>query len=136
MKRAAIFDLDGTLAHRNDRSPYDMSKVSEDSVDPYLAWLVGLHLQHGYRIIIVSGRDSVCWEDTVNWLAKYGIKYDELHMRPEGDNRKDSIVKLEIYENEIKGKYSVECVYDDRDQVVKMWREQGLRVFQVAEGAF
>ena len=28
------------------------------------------------------------------------------------------------------------CVFDDRDKVVKMWRDSGLTCFQVAEGNF
>ncbi len=28
------------------------------------------------------------------------------------------------------------CVFDDRDKVVKMWRENGLSCLQVAEGNF
>lgn len=136
LPKAIIVDIDGTLAHRKDRSPFDWARVGEDDLDEYVAWLVTQHYNFGYRVILVSGRDGICRKKTEGWLERHGVPYNELHMRPEGDNRKDSIIKLEIYENEIKGKYSVECVYDDRDQVVKMWREQGLRVFQVAEGDF
>ena len=61
---------------------------------------------------------------------------DELFMRPTGDTRKDSILKKEIYDNHIKGKYNVKYVLDDRDSVVEMWREQGLTCLQVAPGDF
>lgn len=57
-------------------------------------------------------------------------------MRPEGDERKDSIVKQEIYEKYIKDRYNVRFVLDDRNQVVDMWREVGLKVLQVAPGDF
>ena len=30
----------------------------------------------------------------------------------------------------------VHCVFDDRDKVVKMWRDNGLTCFQVAPGNF
>ena len=33
-------------------------------------------------------------------------------------------------------KEDIVCVFDDRDKVVKMWRDNGLTCFQVAEGAF
>jgi len=56
-------------------------------------------------------------------------------MRKAGDNRKDSIVKYEILQELIK-EYYIEYVFDDRDQVVKMWREAGLRCLQVAPGNF
>jgi hypothetical protein len=57
-------------------------------------------------------------------------------MRPVGDMRKDSVVKAEIFDREIRGRYHVVAVFDDRDQVVKTWRSLGLTVFQVAEGSF
>jgi hypothetical protein len=28
------------------------------------------------------------------------------------------------------------CVFDDRDKVVKMWRDEGVACFQVAPGEF
>ena len=42
----------------------------------------------------------------------------------------------EIYDNELKGKYNIKFIVDDRDQVVKMWRSLGLTVLQCAEGNF
>jgi hypothetical protein len=57
-------------------------------------------------------------------------------MRKQGDFRRDSIVKKEIYDNDIKGKFDVEFVLDDRQQVVDMWREIGLKCLQVAPGNF
>ena len=57
-------------------------------------------------------------------------------MRKEGDHRRDSIVKKEIYDTLIKDEFDVEFVLDDRQQVVDMWREIGLKCLQVAEGNF
>jgi hypothetical protein len=57
-------------------------------------------------------------------------------MRKTGDNRKDNIVKREIYENNILPKYYVEFVLDDRQQVVDTLRDMGLQVWQVARGDF
>lgn len=57
-------------------------------------------------------------------------------MRPAGDQRDDRIVKEEIYRREIEGKYNVRFILDDRDKVVRRWRELGLPCFQVADGDF
>ena len=43
-------------------------------------------------------------------------------MRKTGDNRKDSIIKREIFENDIRPYYNIDYVLDDRNQVVEMWR--------------
>ena len=57
-------------------------------------------------------------------------------MRKQGDFRPDEEVKLEIYYNEIEPRYNVIAVFDDRDKVVKMWRENGLMCCQVYYGDF
>ena len=64
------------------------------------------------------------------------MPYLALFMRPYGDSRKDSVVKREIFEREIQSRYQVVGVFDDRMQVVRMWRDLGLTVFQVADGDF
>ena len=75
-------------------------------------------------------------EDTKDWLDFHQIKYDEIFMRPKNDYRKDNVVKLEIYNNKIKDNYNVIGCFDDRQQVVNMWREHGLLVYHVADGRF
>lgn len=132
---AIICDLDGTLAIHNGRSPYDADKCDTDLVNvPILNIL--LKYQTDYELIFCSGREDKFREKTTDWLKKNGITSPGLLMRPTGDTRNDAIVKQEIYENKIKGKYNVLFVLDDRDRVVKMWREQGLTCLQVAEGDF
>ena len=57
-------------------------------------------------------------------------------MRKTGDFRKDSIVKKELFDENVRGKYNIEFVLDDRNQVVEMWRSIGLVCLQVADGNF
>jgi len=64
------------------------------------------------------------------------VPYAALHMRVTGDQRRHAVVKAEIFEREIRDRYRIVGVFDDRDQVVRMWRRLGLTVFQVAEGNF
>jgi hypothetical protein len=59
-----------------------------------------------------------------------------LLMRPEGDHRSDEVVKKEIWEKKIKPWYDVVAVFDDRDRVVKMWRDEGLLCVQSYYGDF
>lgn len=132
---AIIVDIDGTLAIRRDRSPYDWSKVGQDDVNETVASLVNSQ-NEDHIIILVSGRDGCCAKETEEWLKKHEIKYHKLLMRTPNDNRKDSIIKKELYDNLIKGKFNIEFVLDDRNQVVEMWRELGLTCLQVAEGDF
>jgi predicted kinase len=88
------------------------------------------------KVILFSGRDSVCRPETEQWLEDNGVPYHELYMRPEKDSRKDNIIKLELFNEHIRDNYDVLFVLDDRNQVVEMWRELGVQCFQVAAGDF
>lgn len=135
LQPAIVCDIDGTLAHMHDRSPYDWSKVGNDNVDIPIAWLTSV-LFRSVSVILVSGRDASCRKETEDWLAKNAICYTKLFMRKEGDNRPDEVVKEEIFNKNIRGNYNVKFVLDDRNKVVDMWRQLGLKCLQVAEGDF
>lgn len=135
---AVICDIDGTLAHMVNRGPYDTSKYLDDEVVDVVRWAFGRLTPDDPTVcrIIMSGRSDEFRADTEQWLAEHSITYAKLLMRPAGDVRKDSIVKRELYEQHVKGKYNVRLVLDDRNQVVDMWRDLGLTCFQVAPGDF
>lgn len=135
--KAVIFDIDGTLAHNNGKRGYfDWNNVDRDSVDEKVRETLKIYKNAGYEIIVVTGRDGSSEELTKMWLQKHKIPFDHYYTRPEGDFRKDSVVKKEIYENDIKGNFNVLGVYDDRNQVVSMWRSLGLKCFQVMDGDY
>jgi predicted kinase len=137
-----IVDIDGTLAHMNGRSPYDYTKVKTDVVDEQVRDIIWRYAQRDPNetpstyIMVVSGREDSCKADTEQWLQDNQIPHDELHMRKTGDLRNDTIIKQEIYEEWIKDRYNVRFVLDDRNRVVDMWRNLGLKVLQVAPGDF
>ena len=133
---AVIFDIDGTLAHMSNRCPYNWSKVGEDIVDADIKHLLHLYKNDDMKIIIVTGRDGSCLHETEQWLEKMGIYYDELFIRKKGDTRKDAVIKKEIFIKNIEPHYNVKLIFDDRNQVVRMWRDLGLKCLQVAEGDF
>lgn len=132
---AVIADIDGTLAKMTNRSPYEWARVGEDEPVAAVVAAVDAACLAGDAIIVMSGRDGSCREITEDWLD-VAVDWDELHMRTEGDNRKDDIVKYELFNKHIRGKYNVRYVLDDRDQVVAMWRKLGLACFQVNYGNF
>lgn len=150
-RKAIIVDIDGTVALRNNRSPFDYARVGEDSVDHRMAHLLRNLICEceEYDVFFVTGREAVdnCREDTIKWINDniyshtwegiMGPEYNwKLFMRDEGDHRSDEIVKKEIYENHIAPYYDVVCVFEDRNRVVKMWRGLGLLVAQVWDGDF
>lgn len=133
---AIICDIDGTLAHMDGRGPFDWDKVGTDKFDYWIGNILNLHQAVGATIILVSGRDAVCRKETMEWLAKYGVRFTHLFMRHQGDMRKDFVVKEEIFNKHIRYNYAVMFVLDDRNQTVNYWRSEGLKCLQVAEGDF
>ncbi len=134
--RAIICDIDGTVALHNGRSPYDTELCETDLPNFKICRLVDQAREHGMKIIFVSGREDKFRALTETWLLRNVGIYDALFMRPTGDHRKDDIVKEELYNQNILGKFNIEFVLDDRNRVVDMWRRIGLTCLQVAEGDF
>lgn len=128
---AIICDIDGTLAHMQGRGPHDLSKVGDDLPDTTVSEILEHFADLRYRIILVSGREGVCRADTGEWLYRWKISYHDLFMRDEGDYRKDSIIKEEIFWGCIADHYNVRFVIDDRPSVCRMWMDLGLKVFNV-----
>lgn len=149
-----IVDVDGTLAIRGERSPYEYWKAENDTLNISVANLVNsiTHYNNDYygekvKIIIMTGRENLRAVDsnykfqsikelTEVWLKSNFIHFDEIYIRDQGDKRPDYIVKKEMYENYVKNKYNVDYVIDDRKQVIDMWRQQGLMVLDVAGNEF
>lgn len=134
---AIIVDIDGTMALRGERDPYDMSTVLQDQPNRFVIRTVHALARTGLQVIYCSGRMEVARADTVKWLQLHtSYRWEELIMRRDGDKRPDDMVKYEMYIDEIQPYWDIVGVLDDRDKVVKMWRETGLVCFQVAEGDF
>jgi hypothetical protein len=135
-----LVDIDGTAALRRERGrgPYDETRVGEDLPNEAVLRVVrALVAVTGCKVIFMSARSEGCREATEVWLAKhYGLRYEKLLMRAAGDGRRDWVVKSELFDEHIRYGYRVIAVFDDRNQVVRMWRALGLTVFQVADGDF
>lgn len=135
--RAIIVDLDGTLALMNGRrGPYEIEKCGGDDLNYPVYATVDSMYRNGFMVIYCSGREDRVFEETAEWLKVHGLPPGPLLMRKDGDRRKDSVVKLEIFDREIRDQFNVVAVYDDRRQVVEAWRSIGLTVMQVAPGDF
>lgn len=143
-----IFDLDGTLADLTHRLPLIQAPKADWRAffkacprDVPIVDVITL-LQQLWSattlIFIVSGRSDEVRLETEAWLSYYRVPHTQLFMRRAGDYRPDTIVKSELLD-EISQRYpltKIAGVFEDRASIVKMYRERGLRVFQVAEGDF
>ncbi len=163
LPKAIMCDLDGTLAIIGDRTPYDATDCDLKDLPnwPVIRTVLAMHAQ-GVHVLFMSGRDQKYRPETMRFIERYcvperppsavrtarpldllpPIPY-ELHMRGETapdpnklDQRKDSVIKQELFDAHVRGKYNVLFVLDDRNQVVDQWRSMGLTCFQVAPGCF
>lgn len=148
-----IFDLDGTIALIDDRrklSTKDNGKIDWDvffnpdniNLDqPNNAVITMLRLlkDAGNRIVILSGRSKVTKDATKVWLKKFDVPFDVLKMRPTSRDfmyMPDDQLKQMWLDKLFTNKDDIVCVFDDRQKVVDMWRNNGLTCMQVANGDF
>jgi len=147
-EKIVIFDLDGTLALIDERRElavmpngkinwkvfYNPENIKLDKPNiPVIKCFKAL-AEQGFKMVILSGRDSISRVETKKWLRDNEIHPDILWMRPEGSYIPDDILKKKWLDE--LGIDNIFCIFDDRDKVVKMWRDNGLTCFQVAPGNF
>lgn len=136
-----ISDLDGTLFTRCDRGFFDWDKVGGDHPRHVVADAIRGVLANRSNskdiIVFMSGRDEICRKETeasLLWEHGFDTELYPLYMRPRGDQRRDSVVKEELYRNHIEGRYNVVAIFDDRAQVNReTWSKLGFsdRLFRV-----
>ena len=145
-KSFVLFDIDGTLADVRHRVHYvkkdkDSGKrqwgkfFAEAKNDKPYEHILLLNAMFGtnpnFEIYLITGRPENLRKDTEDWLAKHDIIYKHLLMRPQSDRRPDYESKKDLFEKDpilSKNKENVVCVFEDRLQVAKMWRDMGLNV--------
>jgi phosphoglycolate phosphatase-like HAD superfamily hydrolase len=141
-----VFDIDGTLANIEHRLDYVRCKpknwaafdagIPNDKVNKPVAEVFDTMVMGGHNVILASGRNERSRQATEDWLRKNGFgHYDKLYMRKADDFRSDDIVKQEILDEIIRdyGR-KPDMVFDDRPRVVRMWRDNGIFVFNVYQG--
>ena len=155
-KKTVIFDLDGTLALIDKRRAistkdngkmdwdkfFDPQNIKLDVPNTPVIKMAQMLDSQGFNIVIFSGRSKSTYRTTRQWLIQNDVPFDTLQMRPNDRDSggqfhfmKDSDLK-QLWLDTLVDKDDVFAVFDDRDQVVDMWRKNGLTTFQVADGDF
>ena len=147
-----IFDLDGTLALMEHRLPFINNgekrwrefyeACDQDQPNTPVITLLNNLRQARAEIRIFTGRSDIVRLKTAGWLfAHTSLSYTEIEhgliMRKDGDYRQDHELKQSWLQQMPAEDYSrIQMVFEDRDRVVQMWRENGLVCLQVATGAY
>ena len=142
-----IFDVDGTLfniEHRrhfvsngnNDWDSFlDPAQMEKDTPNwPVVE--IARKIQQDVELVVVSARNERHREVTQKQLEACGLHPAHLFLRPDGDFRSDKEFKQEVLDSLRNNGWEPNLVFDDRNQVVEMWRANGVPCFQVAEGDF
>lgn len=142
-----IFDFDGTLSdpsHRHhfiagekkDWRGYFAACGRDEPIRSTIRTLRAL-VRDGAEVQIWTGRSDEVQEESLKWLSihvGYGLP---LKMRPADDHTPDVEVKRWWLRNlSISDRVRLAAVFEDRSSVVKMWREEGVTCYQVAQGDF
>lgn len=141
-----IVDIDGTIAngkhrlHLIEQTPkrwdeYFMLCGGDARID-HMWHLVTALAATEAAIVYVSGRSDLCRLLTENWLDAHCFPCDALYMRKQGDHRNDDVLKIEMLAQVRADGYEPIMAFDDRNRVVKAWRDAGIPCAQVAEGDF
>ncbi len=152
--RSIICDIDGTIADNDHRSGFvdrialaefgqkpDWKKynslMADDTPKHHIISVYhALTVVQGMKGVLLTGREEVYRAVTLTWLEEHSVTHDALYMRPTKDYRSDSIVKKELLAQAIADGFEPWLFLDDRNSVVKMWRDEGYTCLQVAEGNF
>lgn len=146
-----IVDLDGTLCNNDHRAKFVQESngkknwkeffagVADDKPNSWCIELIMAMKSSGYKLVFCTGRPEDYREVTEKWLSKHVPTNEssyKVFMRPKKDKREDSIIKEIILDFEIIPRYNVLLAIDDRDSVVKKWRERGITTLQCNYGNF
>ena len=147
-----IKDHSGNLLNNPDWGSFNQACVNDKPIVDVIRivkmlWMNGnSQSSSGFNLKFFTGRNNFNRETTVLWLAKNFFEKDSspnnkeqlleelgvtLSMRKETDLRDDSIIKLEMMQQFKLLPKNVLCIFEDRQHVVDMWRDNGYRVMQV-----
>lgn len=142
-----VFDIDGTLADCSARLPLINTpnvrkdweafneRCAEDPVVRPIRALYKAMKEAGYTVVLLTGRSERWRSETEYWLRVNEIDHTNLFMRPMNDYRSDYIVKMELIKERVPLSDIVFAV-EDRDRVVRAWREAGVTCLQPCPGDY
>ena len=132
---------------------HDPSNIKLDVPNEPVVKMAQMFAENDFNVVIFSGRNDRSFHTTRSWLSRHRVPFQKLIMRPDkflnwGEKIASGNIatqEMRFMPDEILKKHMLDLfvdindvflVVDDRDKVVKMWRDLGLNTFQVAPGDF
>jgi phosphoglycolate phosphatase-like HAD superfamily hydrolase len=153
-KKVIIFDIDGTLANSDHREHIVNLAATRSEVDwdeyfdasrhdpPHyeIQWLNHIMADRDdTELVVLTARPTYCRDMTEQWLKDHDIAHSELIMKdplPDGEYDKDYVFKEKVLDQLIAQGRKPFMVFEDRQNVVDMWRSRGIKCLQVQPGDF
>ena len=144
-RKIVLVDVDGTLADSSHRIHYlrenpknwdsffDEKIVFEDPPIRAVADLVRA-IRPFYVIVIATGRPERLRSVTTEWLVRYKIEFDVMLMREDDDRIDDDVLKIRMAE--VFPLDRIAFAIEDRNRIVKAYREKGIVTLQPRDGNF
>jgi len=154
--KTVIFDIDGTLANIDHRlhliqgetknwKEFFLACVDDTPIESMFDTMAAHH-NAGHNVILLTGRSMIVECQTRHWVSfairrfakdETAIYVPDLYLRDKDDFRPDHEIKRDwLHQQPHSVRESILAVYEDRTQVVNMWREEGVNCYQVAQGDF
>ena len=147
INQTIIFDVDGTIAdceHRRhlvtgEKKDWKNFKKAAEYDTP-IQWVCDVakrFIANGDDVAFFSARNESQRKITEKQISKWiGDGHKGLFLRPDGDYRSDVEFKRELANKFLDMGGKIDLIFDDRQCVVDMWRDEGFVVVQVADGDF
>lgn len=155
LNKIVIVDIDGTISKVGERIKYLQQKpkdwdsfykdcFKDEPIWPIIELVSALYERHIgddslYEIVFCTGRREQCREKTIAWfnnIHKYSFAECRILMRKDNDLRHDIEVKPELLRDAGIKFDDIAFVIEDRNMMVKKWRELGLICIQPFDGDF
>lgn len=138
--RIVIFDVDGVIFDPTNRlhlmevdyTAFEKAAIHDPPIQKTID-LMNSFNRINTSILLLTGRSEFCREITEFKLKKHNVPYDEIIMRPIGDDSPSDIFKSKA----LKARYSkdiLSCIvgiYDDEEMNIQAFRAMGLPAFLV-----
>lgn len=136
---AIIVDVDGTLVDVSairhyvmggGRKDFDSFHAAAKFCPPIDSTLKLIKLMHpSVHVIVVTARRRTWEYQTRQWLNQW-VGFDELHMREDGDHRKDFDVKRDILAS-LRERFEIVLAIDDNPSVIALWESEDIQTIRI-----